>query len=138
VPAITKEKKMNASQKLKHMILLMDHALSGKTPPDINADNIDALYDELNDGGWGLQEARMELRHGDYKTDIDSPHSRHYEPHEVAAKAPDGSYIGWTYWTGGGKHSNPEEIDFVEDAYDVNVTEEQKMITVRTFSKAAA
>lgn len=128
---------MNAVQKLKHLILIRHSEFDDDfvLPASVTADNIDALYDAANGKGWGLQEARMELRHGDVKSDIASPHSRNYEPYEVAAKAPDGSYIGWTYWTGGGKHSNPEEIDFVEYAYDLTVTEETQTVVVQTFTK---
>ena len=35
--------------------------------------------------------------------DIDCWGSRHYEAESVVAQVPDGSWVGWTYWTGGGK-----------------------------------
>jgi hypothetical protein len=38
----------------------------------------------------------------------------------------DGSWVGWTYWYGGGKHGEPGSIKWVEDAYDVVMTEVQK------------
>lgn len=53
----------------------------------------------------------------------------------TAAKMPDGSWVGWTYWYGGGKHGEPEAIDWMEDAYNVEVVEEIKMVTVQTFSR---
>lgn len=129
---------MNASQKLKHLIL--DVAINfGMPKPEeaITADNIDALYQKADDDDW-LQDPRNEVRGGQFMPDLPSPHSRNYEPYEVAARYFDGSYIGWTYWTGGGKHSNPEEIDFVSDAYDVTCTEEVQTVTVRSFSKVPA
>ena len=124
---------MNAVQKLKHLILIRHSAMNSDFAlPELTAEHIDALYDEQHDN---LQDARNEVRGGKVNTGLHAPSSRNYEPYEVAAKAPDGSYIGWTYWTGGGKHSNPEEIDFVEYAYDLTVTEETKTVVVQTFTK---
>ena len=48
---------------------------------------------------------------------------------------PDGSWVGWTYWYGGGKYGEPEAIDWMDDAYDLACTEEEKVVTVRTFTK---
>lgn len=61
-------------------------------------------------------------------------HSRHYESDEVARQLSDGTWVGWTYWHGGGKHGEPEAIDWIEDAYFPKVKEEIKTLTVRTFS----
>jgi hypothetical protein len=70
------------------------------------------------------------------ETHLSCPSSRHYESDAVAAKAPDGSWVGWTYWYGGGKHGEPEAIDWIEDAYDVICAEEEKLVVVRTFKQA--
>ena len=57
---------MNAIQKLKHLILILHSEMCEDfVLPEVTAENIDALYDAANGEGWGLQEARMELRHGD-------------------------------------------------------------------------
>jgi len=58
---------------------------------------------------------------------------RHYESKAVAMKMPDGSWIGWTYWYGGGKHGEPEAIDWMNEAYDVDCHEEEKVVVVQTF-----
>lgn len=125
---------MNASQKLKHIILALAATWSGEPLPEVTAANIDDLYDEADD----LQDAKYEIRSSGIETGLPTQSSRHYECEEVAAQAPDGSWVGWTYWHGGGKHGEPEAIDWIEDAYELNVTEEQKMVTVRKFSKVAA
>jgi hypothetical protein len=83
-----------------------------------------------------VQDARSEVRQGEMETDLPCPSSRHYESKSVAAKLPDGSWVGWTYWYGGGKHGEPEAIDWIDDAYNLNCTEEEKMVTVRIFAKA--
>lgn len=62
--------------------------------------------------------------------------SRHYESEQRAVKLQGGEWVGWTYWHGGGKHGEPEAIDWISSAYFLDVTEEQKMVTVRTFKKA--
>lgn len=126
---------MTPSQKLKHMVLQLCMAWDDQLAPGaITAENIDHLYDSTED----KQDAINEIRGGQVETGLPAPNSRHYEPVEVAAKAPDGSWIGWTYWTGGGKHSNPEEIDWISDAYALDCAEKEEVVVVRTFTKPEA
>jgi len=107
----------------------------GRDLPEITADNIDALWDELREDE--LYDAQEEVRGSGEETSIEARSwSSHYECDEVAAKCPDGTWVGWTYWHGGGKHGEPGEFEWMEDAYDVTLTEEQKMVTVRTFTAA--
>jgi hypothetical protein len=100
----------------------------------ITEENVDALFDSNNEE-YELQDFLHEFREGEVETNVPAPSSRHYEAKSVAAKAPDGSWIGWTYWYGGGKHGFPEEIDWMDSAYALTCVEEQKMVTVRTFTK---
>lgn len=130
---------MNASQKLKHLILLRSADFGAEFPDGpISSDNIDAIYEKAleNDDG-SLQDARSEIRCSGQNTHLAAPSSRHYEGDAVATRYLDGSWVGWTYWHGGGKHSEPDAIEWIDDAYDVICVEEQKMTTVRTFSKVA-
>lgn len=104
----------------------------GMELPEITAGNIDALWGEHCDE---LYDAQNEVRCSGEKTGIKArTWDRHYECEEVAAKCPDGTWVGWTYWHGGGKHGEPAEVEWMEYAYDVTLTEEQKMVTVRTFA----
>lgn len=80
-------------------------------------------------------EAINEFREGQVETNITPDWSRHYESKSVATKLRDGSWVGWTYWYGGGKHGNPEEIPWMGDAYELDVVEEQKMVTVYNFTR---
>ena len=135
---------MNAQQKLKHMILLR-HADSSNYDfflPDeaITSENVDRIYEEAYDDSAndGLQDAREEIRGGEAETGISCGYSRHYELKSVAARYLDGSWVGWTYIYGGGKHAEPEAEEWIEYAYDLNVTEEEKLVVVRTFAKVPA
>lgn len=125
---------MNAQQKLKHIILTLIAAWNNEALPDVTAENIDDLYDEASSDQ--VQDAKYEIRSSGFETGLPTQSSRHYECEEVAAQAPDGSWVGWTHWHGGGKHGEPEAIDWMEHAYDLNVTEVEKMTIVRTFAKA--
>lgn len=127
---------MTPEQKIKHLILNRRAELADESAPVVTAENVDDLYEEAetNDDG-NLQDARNEVRCSGIETGLGCDWSRHYESNAVAAQAPDGSWVGWTYWYGGGKHGEPEAIDWIEDAYDVACAEEQKMVTVRTFTK---
>lgn len=130
---------MTPSQKLKHLILIRHAAMCDEfvMPDAVTADNVDDLYAAADDDGCGLQDAREEVRGGEEETRLRAPSSRNYESKSVAALASDGSWIGWTYWYGGGKHAEPEAIDWIEDAYDLAVTEETKMVTVKHFALVA-
>jgi hypothetical protein len=124
---------MTPQQKIKTLILLR---LREKAPsgPEITAANVDELYAGITSDSF--YDARNEVREGDVETGLTSKEwSRHYEQKEVAAQLPDGSWVGWTYWYGGGKHGCPEEIDWIPGAYDLTCTEEKKLVTVRTFAK---
>lgn len=127
---------MTPAQKIKHLILIRRADLADEPAPVVTAENIDQLFDEAEENDDGnLQDARSEIRCSGVETGLECDWSRHYESDAVAAQAPDGSWVGWTYWYGGGKHGEPEAIDWIEDAYNLSCIEEQKMVTVRTFSK---
>ncbi|MFM2252019.1 MAG: hypothetical protein RJB68_356 [Pseudomonadota bacterium] len=130
---------MTPFQKLKHLVLLKQQAWESDflKGVEITADNVDALYEE-NDQDYELQDSRNEVRCSGTETGLKAPYSRHYESDAVAAQYVDGSWVGWTYWYGGGKHSEPEAIYWMEDAYEVNCTEEEKVVVVRTFTAPEA
>ena len=129
---------MNAEQKLKHLILnrLADlRSLTFRT--DLTVENIDAEFQHVRETDDGLQDAENEVRGGTVKTGIICRTSRHFDCYAVGAKAPDGSWIGWIYWYGGGKHAEPESVDWIDEAYDLSVTERVRTVTVQTFAKVA-
>jgi hypothetical protein len=49
----------------------------------------------------------------------------------------DGSYVGWTYWYGGGKHGEPESVPWMEHAYEVEMREETRVVKVFTKKEVA-
>lgn len=131
---------MTPEQKIKHAIIRYDHEARLRFEPDhvmadVTVETVDAEFEAANED-WGLQDSIDEFRQGQVETDIPCPYSRHYESKSVAAKMPDGTWVGWTYWYGGGKHGEPESIDWMDEAYELSVTEEEKVVTVRTFKKA--
>lgn len=125
---------MTPQQKIKWLVIETcrqwnDTGVDDSEP--VTEDNVDELYDELDDS----YEALMEVREGQVETDIPSEYSRHLESKSVAAMVPDHTWVGWTYWYGGGKHAEPEAIDWVSDAYNLNVVEEEKLVIIQTFTK---
>lgn len=126
---------MTPEQKIKLHILqkaIKDGVVDAIKSP-ITAENVCERFDAANDD-WQLQDYISEFRSGGDATDIAAPYSRHYESTSVAMKMDDGSWVGWTYWYGGGKHGEPEAIDWMEDAYFLDCKEEEKVVTVRTFT----
>lgn len=125
---------MTPQQKIKWVVI----DLNGD--PDQQIDyplpRVDEMYDELveQDLHW---DALAQIREGTVETNIECPSSRHYESKSVGTQLPDASWIGWTYWYGGGKHGRPEEIDWVSEAYDLNcATTTEVVVTKQTFTKA--
>jgi len=127
---------MTPEQKIKHIIINFVADWNKEPHPAVNSDNVDDIYESLveADEHW---DALYEIREGEFETDVPCEYSRHYESKSVAMQAPDMSWVGWTYWYGGGKHAEPEAIDWMEDAYDLNCKETEKMVTVREFSKVS-
>lgn len=137
-----------AEQKLKNHVLLRALAWEegilailkewGANP---SPEGLDAAYDRaVEEFPDTMQDARSECRQGTEETGLPADAHfrilRHYEATSVAARMVDGSWVGWIYWHGGGKHGEPEAIDWMEDAYHLDVTEEERVVTVRTFLKA--
>lgn len=126
---------LTAENKLRQEIINLHYKWEQLQPINLTSnEEVASLYDDLyeNDHLW---DAISETRCGEYETHIDCDYSRHYESKSVAMQCVDGSWIGWTYWYGGGKHGEPEAIDWIEYAYDLDVKEEEKKIIVREFTK---
>ena len=103
---------------------------------DVVIDTFDDFFELCPHAEDYIQEEEYEFRGSyDLETDIEAEYSRHYEAKSVAKKLSDGRWVGWTYWYGGGKYANPEEIDWISDAYFLDVTEKEKVMTVYKFKK---
>ena len=124
---------MSPENKIKYAILAIYFEQEEREiPKDLNDEQVADLYDDHSDE---LYDIIYEFREGQVETNVPSESSRHYESNSVAAQTPSGEWVGWTYWYGGGKHGDPESIDWVEHAYDLDCTEEEKLVTVRNFTK---
>jgi hypothetical protein len=127
---------MTPELKIKREILLS----AAKDDPEQRAVPLDtegavrAAWDNLVDLDihWDYM---SDFRSGGVETNLPCAWNRNYESKSVACKLSDGSWVGWTYWYGGGKHGEPEAIDWMQDAYDLECTEEEKLVVVRTFKK---
>jgi hypothetical protein len=126
---------MTPQQAIKHVILAL-HGLWNDIDikADLTGEEVDALYQET-DEEYCLGDAREEVREGDHETTITPHDSRHYETKSVAAQAPNGQWVGWTYYYGGGKHGEPSAYDWQSNAYLLNCQEEQVTVTKRTFTQ---
>lgn len=101
----------------------------------LTAETIDEAWQKLMIESGLNHDYLEEFRGSGERTGLDCPDSRHYESETVGAQLLDGTWVGWTYWSGGGKFGNPEDIPWIEDAYLLDVEEQQKMVTVRKFKK---
>lgn len=129
---------MTPQQLIKYIILADLARVEGlQISAEMTGEMVDTAYDAAvqEDRHW---DAEYQAREGQVETGLETPLSRHYETKAVASLAPNGQWVGWTYWYGGGKHGNPEEIEWMEDAYLLDCVEEEKVVTVRTFTKTGS
>ena len=125
---------MTPTQKIKWLVLAQAASWAQEDPPPYPCDDVDDLYAEAEERDE-LSDAVNEVRASGEDTDIETKDwNRHYERKSIAAQLPDGSWVGWTYWYGGGKHGEPESVPWMEDAYDVTMREETRV--VRVFAKS--
>jgi hypothetical protein len=127
-------REMTPEQKIKYEVLRKAYEWGAEELPALTGLNIDEIFDEYDEDS--ITDAMNEIRPGEFDTsgDIASCGSRHYESSSVAMQVFDGSYVGWTYWYGGGKHAEPEAIDWMSEAYDLKCKIEEKTVVVRTFT----
>lgn len=134
---------MTAPQKLKWAILMDAYHRAGYPAPTVCAATIEEWWEkaeenELEHIAGTFGDAMCEFRSSGFETDLPTPYenqARHYEYNEVAAEMPDQTWVGWTYYHGGGKHSDPDGIDWIPGAYFVEMKVEMK--PVRVFSLKA-
>jgi hypothetical protein len=133
-------KTLTAPQKAMYLVLVrLSQFRKTEVPELADGAAIAELYatEYANDDGY-FQDARNETRNGIEVPEITkgSPCSRNYEFDANVGKLPDGSYVGWWFAYGGGKHSEPDyAIDWVADAFDVTHAAEEVTITKHTFTK---
>lgn len=128
---------MTAYNKIRKQILLdvCDEGNPIWSPEDITEENIDEIWGKAGESSdYSLGDFKEEFRYSGFDADIKCEWSRHYESKSIAKQVWDGSWVGWTYWYGGGKHGEPSAIDWMEDAYFV--TMEEKLEPVKYFTKA--
>jgi len=99
---------------------------------------IDSLISHAAERGLpdGLCDGIEEFRcSGVEAPELKCPYSRHYESQQVVKQLDSGKWVSWTYWYGGGKWGWPESMDWMSDAYFVDCEKEEKVTTVRKFTK---
>ena len=122
---------MTAEFKIKqHILLEAIGAADFEWNKDVETEaQIQDAYKKLDEDCSYIGDYESEFRDSyDYETDIECEHSRHYESKSVAKKLWDGTWVGWTYWYGDGKHGEPGAIDWVEDAYFLNAEERTEIV----------
>jgi len=129
---------MTPSQRIKKAIIERAEYFSknGMKTQNVTVENVDQLYDafweETDCADW-MQDAEADIRCGEHETGIDGKnYNRYFEDKEVAMEI-DGVWVGWTYYFGGGKHSEPEAVDWIDNAYEIKM--ETKMMPVLFFSR---
>lgn len=122
--------------------VLVEEGVGIKEGVVLSLDNAEDIYecpDEFLNGEYledKMSDALCEIRHTGEEINLSAKnYSRHYEVDCVAAKFDD-VWIAWDYYYGGGKHADPDAIDWIPDAEILNLDKEEEVVTVvRTFSR---
>lgn len=130
---------LTAAQKAKYLVLVtLSRWKKAELPVLETGEQLDELYatEEANDDGR-FQDARNDTRNGVEAAEISAPSSRNYEVDAHVGELPDGTWVGWWHYYGGGKHSDPDNaIDWIAHAFDVTHKAEVITTTKHTFTKA--
>lgn len=100
---------------------------------ELTAEEVDAAYEFIRESDFEdeLADQKEEFRQSGEESGIKSrEYSRHYDNDEVATVLDDGTAVGWTFWYGGGKHGEPQAIDWMDSAYEVEVKQETRVVNV--------
>ena len=109
------------------VVLLIDNAKDIYNDPE---DYLDGKYVED-----AVYDATYEYRNMGLECNLPPKHySRHYEVDFVVAEIAD-KWVGWHYWYGGGKHGEPESIDWIEDAEFVDIESEEEVTVMKRVFK---
>ena len=91
---------------------------------EITVDNVDELYEAVtaeHGQGWD-QEFLLQVE--SCQTGLEAPHVPGYESRAVAARMPDGSWVGWSQLCRPGTvRGTVETVQLVDDAYVVHCSE---------------
>lgn len=124
--------KFTAPQLLQYAILEQAAIYAGKQlEPNLTPDQVDELWDDMGDDMGAIDE----IRTSGVETGLDAQYSRHYESEAVAIQAPNEQWVGFTYWYGGGKHGEPESVEWIDYAYHLHCKEYEKLVTIQEFTK---
>ncbi len=120
---------LTAPQRLQLHTMWVGSCCTGRELPEFDSfDEIEDYEHEFDLIGIGSDE----VREGEVETGIECKQSSKYSSRSVAVEI-DGTWIGWTYWYGGGKHGKAYSVEWIKEAYYLEYTEEKKI--VRSFTK---
>jgi hypothetical protein len=133
---------MNATTRIKRHIMstpdilkwIGDQGLTIESTEDVEEawDKLEEVDARNGDEYFGLCDLKEEFRCGGEASGIPSDWDRHYESESRAQQLRDDSWVGWTYWYGGGKHSEPQAKPWLEEAYTVTQSTETRTVNVFT------
>lgn len=129
---------MKAEYEIKAVIIKTAYKWAELGAPSLSSDEeVNEAWDNAREDDRVsdcIQDAKNDFRSAfSHRTEVKCDFSRHYDSESVAVQLDNGKWVGYTYWSGGGKHGEPGAIDWIEDAYFLKAT--PKVITTYEFEK---
>lgn len=125
-----------AQQLLMRQIILLAIKWGSIAAEEIQRETVAARFEELDAAGL-LDDLAEEVRCDGFVTDLPAPYSRNYASEMRAAAMDGGVWVAWPFYSGGGKHGQPQSMPWLADAKVVEVTLEPVTVTKRTFKVVA-
>ncbi len=117
---------------------ILDDYSTPKNVNEMSNDELMEVYEEQIEDN-GVEYPLEYFRAKGEESNIEPEYSRHYETMSVCRKLDNGVWVGWTYYYGGGKYAEPEAVEWLDDAYLLDLVEEKEVTIVkRIFKKKEA
>lgn len=106
---------------------------------DFDEKELEEFYEEIKYGEWEdyVRDVVSGFRYSGENIDDKVYEDRYYCYRDVATKITglDDLYLGWTYYFGGGKHAQPQEVEWMEDCYLLTCREVEETRIVKVYEK---
>ena len=98
---------------------------------ELTLDNAEHIYNQnvYEDEIYAdtLQELLVDFRYSGTASNLSAPYSRHFEV-DMHVRLIDGVWIAWPFYYGGGKHAEPDVIEWIGQAKIVEIEREEVVV----------
>lgn len=106
---------------------------------NFDEDKVIEFYEEVEYEKWEdyIRDIVSDFRESGEEIDNKVEQDRYYCYQDVAKKitGSEDLYLGWTYYFGGGKHAQPDQVEWMEDCYLLTCREVEETRIIKIYEK---